>query len=64
MIPLGGKKFVIVREFNGKLLIDLREYYEKDGSWCPGKKGICLSREQYLELKHSFEEIDEHVNRF
>lgn len=44
---LGNKKFVDVREFKGKILIDIREYYEKNGEMLPGKKGISLNTEQW-----------------
>lgn len=30
---------VTVREFRGKLIIDVREFYEKDGKYLHGKKG-------------------------
>lgn len=42
LIPqLGSRKRVSVSEFKGKLLVDIREYYEDkaDGSMKPGKKG-------------------------
>lgn len=29
---------VTVSEFKGKKMISVREYYEKDGTWLPGKK--------------------------
>lgn len=32
-------KFVTVREFRNKPYIDIREFYEKDGDFLPGKKG-------------------------
>lgn len=61
MIDLGGKKFVTVREFKGKVLIDVREYYQKDGQWLPGKKGISMSKEQYNTLKSVLDEVDAKV---
>lgn len=36
---LGNMKRVTVREFKGKTLIDIREYYESNGEYKPGKKG-------------------------
>jgi len=48
-----------VREFRGKVLIDIREYYEKDGQLLPGKKGISLSATQWQKLKEIIPEVDE-----
>lgn len=44
---LGKNKFVDVREFQGRLLVDIREYYEKDGEMRPTKKGISLTAAQW-----------------
>ena len=41
---LGNNRFVKVREFRGKIYVDIREFYEKDGEMKPGKKGEDLSR--------------------
>ena len=42
-IQLSAKRFVDVRTFNGKVLVDIREYYTDDsGERKPGKKGsVC-----------------------
>ncbi|OAP65468.1 hypothetical protein AYL99_01440 [Fonsecaea erecta] len=41
---------VTLSEFKGKQLVNIREYYEKDNDWLPGKKGISMSIEQYSAL--------------
>lgn len=59
MYELGGKRYVSVSEFKGKKLVNIREYYQKDGKTLPGKKGISLSEEQYESLKKVISIIDE-----
>jgi Transcriptional Coactivator p15 (PC4) len=51
--PLGGSKFASVGTFKGQKLIGLREFYDKDGKWMPGKKGISLSAEQFSMLRRN-----------
>ena len=41
-LQLGNRKFATVSEFKGKTLVQIREYYEKDGQMLPGKKGKVL----------------------
>lgn len=36
---LSRNRKVKVRNFNGKILVDIREFYVKDGKELPGKKG-------------------------
>lgn len=39
-----------ISEFKGSTLINIREYYQKDDKFLPGKKGISLSLAQYGDL--------------
>ena len=32
-------RFAYVSEFRGRKMVNIREYYEKDGKILPGKKG-------------------------
>jgi hypothetical protein len=59
MYELGNKRYVSVSEFKGKKLVNIREYYEKDGKLLPGKKGISLSQDQYNKLKELLDKIDD-----
>jgi Transcriptional Coactivator p15 (PC4). len=47
---LTGKKRFTVRKWKGKVLLDIREFYESNGEMKPGKKGISLNLEQYKIL--------------
>lgn len=37
-LKLSGKRRVGIQEYGGKKLINIREYYEKDGQMLPTKK--------------------------
>jgi hypothetical protein len=47
---LSGKRRITISSFNNKLMINIREYYEKDGQSLPGKKGISLLLDQFGQL--------------
>ncbi len=44
---LSGKKKLTVEKFKGKILIDIREYYDAGGELKPTKKGIALSTAEW-----------------
>ena len=58
---LSSKRKVTVRDFRGKPLVDIREFYEKDGEMAPGRKGISLTIDQYNKLKSYISEIDKAI---
>ncbi|KAM5449625.1 hypothetical protein MaudCBS49596_004746 [Microsporum audouinii] len=41
---------VTISTFKGRVLVNVREYYEKDGQDLPGKKGISMTLEQFNNL--------------
>ncbi|KAL9263565.1 RNA polymerase II transcriptional coactivator KIWI-like protein [Drosera capensis] len=52
---------VAVRNWNGKIMVDIREFYVKDGKQMPGKKGISLTMDQWNILREHIEEINKAV---
>ncbi|XP_065059609.1 activated RNA polymerase II transcriptional coactivator p15-like [Rhopilema esculentum] len=56
---LGKRRKVSINNFKGRLLVDIREYYETDdGTEKPGKKGISLSVDQWKKLKEIIPKVD------
>ncbi|XP_076296307.1 single stranded-binding protein c31A isoform X2 [Lasioglossum baleicum] len=59
---LGSNRQVSVRDFKGKLYVDIREmYFDKDANMKPGKKGICLNMAQWRKLLSVIEDVDKAV---
>ncbi|KAI3435458.1 PC4 domain-containing protein [Psidium guajava] len=55
---LSKNRRVTVRNWNGKVVVDIREFYVKDGKTLPGKKGISLPMDQWNKLVKYMPEID------
>ncbi|RAL06221.1 transcriptional coactivator p15/PC4 family protein [Aspergillus ibericus CBS 121593] len=49
---------VTVSSFRGKTMVNIREYYEKDGHELPGKKGISLPMDQFSSLVSLLPDIE------
>ena len=62
MHALSKMRFVNVSEFRGKKLVNIREYYEKDGKMLPGRKGISLTTDQWSKLKKYMDKIDDELD--
>ena len=57
---INSMRRVTLREFRGKTLIDIREYYsDAAGDLRPGKKGISLTEEQWKTLVELMPKINE-----
>uniref|UniRef100_A0A915EG45 Transcriptional coactivator p15 (PC4) C-terminal domain-containing protein n=1 Tax=Ditylenchus dipsaci TaxID=166011 RepID=A0A915EG45_9BILA len=63
MIEFGKNRFVSCTEFKGKKMINIREYYEKDGKLLPGKKGISMPLHQWNEFKGIIPDIEELIKK-
>lgn len=43
-------------------LVDIRTYYQDDtGDWKPTRKGICVTAEQWPDLRDALAKIDAHL---
>ncbi|XP_055098893.1 activated RNA polymerase II transcriptional coactivator p15-like [Symphalangus syndactylus] len=64
MFQIGKMRYVSVRDFKGKVLIDIREYWmDPEGEMKPGRKGISLNPEQWSQLTKQISNIDDAVRK-
>ncbi|OAL75023.1 RNA polymerase II transcriptional coactivator [Trichophyton violaceum] len=54
---ISRQRRVTISTFKGRVLVNVREYYEKDGQELPGKKGISMTLEQFNNLVTLLPEI-------
>ncbi|EQC29404.1 hypothetical protein SDRG_12867 [Saprolegnia diclina VS20] len=52
------KRRATIRKFKSMLLIDFREFYDKDGVQMPGSKGISLSIDQWNKFQELADDIE------
>ena len=55
---------VILAEYQGTPILDIRNYYEKNGEMAPTKKGISLSRNKFLDLAKVIEDKKDEISTF
>ncbi|PLB47013.1 PC4-domain-containing protein [Aspergillus steynii IBT 23096] len=55
---LSKMRRVTISTFRGRTMVNIREYYEKDGQELPGKKGISLPLDQFASLVTMLPEIE------
>lgn len=61
VFELSKNRRVTVRSFKGKTYVDIREFFQKDDGWAPGKKGISLTPEQWEKLLENVDAIKDAI---
>lgn len=61
---LSPMKKVVVRKFEGIVLVDIRRFFKTRGNAAiPGKKGISLTVPQWKRLKAAMDDIDSQIQK-
>ncbi|GLC33016.1 hypothetical protein PLESTB_000380200 [Pleodorina starrii] len=63
VVELGSHKRLSISRFQGRLSVDLREFYEKNGQVLPGKKGIALSPADWEKFSGHMGEVNDAFSR-
>ncbi|XP_024379708.1 RNA polymerase II transcriptional coactivator KIWI isoform X1 [Physcomitrium patens] len=58
-VELSRNRKVVVKKFKGKVFVDIREFFNKEGNELPGKKGISLPLDQWKMFQSHFTGIQE-----
>ncbi|GAB5353734.1 hypothetical protein AAMO2058_000059500 [Amorphochlora amoebiformis] len=58
---LSSKRKVTINDFKNQMLVNIREYYTKNGKELPGSKGVALNPEQWKALCNVKGEISKAV---
>lgn len=55
---------ISLSDFNGTPILNIRNYFEKDGEMRPTKKGISMSRNKFLDLAKILNEKQDYIASF
>lgn len=62
-VPIASKRYAGVRTYNGRAMIDVREFYDKDGQLAPGAKGLSMNADQWAALTAGMQPLSEALSR-
>lgn len=63
MIQIGKDIRVEASEYKGKFYVGIRRWYEKDGEWLPGNKGISMTQDEWNEFLEHFADIKSDIDK-
>lgn len=63
LFKINDKIFCEVSPFNGKIGIDIRRWYEKEGEFYRTQKGIWMKPEEWNALVQNFELLKTYVSQ-
>ena len=56
------QEVLTISKFKGRLFVNIREYYDDNGTMKPGKKGITLSKECWKRICENISDINEAID--